>query len=308
MKNKNKSCHLIQPALFAALIVALLAADASRVHVAAQVAEATPANVADLAALSAGALTLGEGAEGELTVESPEQWWAMPLSEGDVVFIAANARPGAELFPQLRVLSPEGVLLAQEDNPASSLNALIASLAAQQAGTYYVRVRGLHRSVGAYTVVVGRLSAAPEGQPRSASPTASPPPAPTDAHAPVNPTPTPRPTFEGDTLALGQVIEARLPLGASHTYTFEAPGGLPVVIEMTALQPGAAALDPYLELYGPGGYFLYENDDAVYGQMDARLVVTLPTTGVYTIVARSHGDRTGGAYNLSLRVGAMWRQ
>ncbi len=101
---------------------------------------------------------------------------------------------------------------------------------------------------------------------------------------------------QGGELPFGTPVEAVLPEGATHTYTFRSDGGEAITIQMTA---GAAALDPILELYGPDGALLAFNDDAAMGQRDALLDdVALVEEGVYTLLARSYGNRGNGAYTL----------
>jgi hypothetical protein len=262
----------------------------------AQAPTATPFDLEELTEQSQGFLKIGEGVEGGLSEEAPEQWWLLPLEYGDTIFIASNATTDSAVAPQLYLIGPEGTLVAQAQNPAADRNALIPSFCALQEGAYYLRVRSLMSGTGAYAVRVGRLAATPTGQP---SPSPSPPPA-----SPPSVTPG---TSESELLQIGQAVEATLPAGERHFYAFQASGGLPVVIDLVALEVGPTSLDPYLELYGPAGQFLYENDDVDYGMVNAHLSVTLPTTGVYTLVVHSFGDRTGGMYRLSLRVGSLWK-
>ncbi|MBN1284855.1 MAG: hypothetical protein JXB47_05630 [Anaerolineae bacterium] len=276
-------------------------------------AQDAPFDVAALAAQSQGALAVGGTAQGELTLDVPVQWWAVPLVYGDTIFIAANAGPGAGLMPRLRLVSPDGALVALDDNPASSQNVLIRQFSAPSDGAYYLEVGALRQSVGAYTVLIGRLPATLEGQPTPtplhvpAAVTASP--APAAERAPTSaPTLTPAPgVVSQGTLVIGQTVEGVLPAGARYSYTFEGAGGMPLVIDLTAPGGGSApVLDPYLELYGPSGTLLFENDDADYFQINARLAIRLPVTGKYTVVARSFGDGSGGAYRLSVQIGALW--
>ncbi len=261
-----------------------------------------------LAGQTQDSVPIGGSGDGELDVETRAQWWALPFARGDTVFIAVNASPGSALIPHLSLVGPSGSLIAQDENPISGQNALLRQFVAHEAGTYYARVSAQRGSVGAYTLIVGRLPATLEGQvaptyiPTNSSATA-PTQVPTSA-----PTFTPAaadPTAPGGVplVRAGQSIESTLPDGEQHRYTLEGMGGMPLVIDLVALE---GALDPYLELYGPEGEFLLENDDMDYGQMDARLEIRLPSTGTYTLIARSFGDRRGGAYRLSVQVGALW--
>ncbi|GAB4572287.1 MAG: hypothetical protein Kow0077_11300 [Anaerolineae bacterium] len=100
----------------------------------------------------------------------------------------------------------------------------------------------------------------------------------------------------GGELRFGQPIDAALPVGAAHAYTFRSEGQDALTVRMTARTDG---LDPVLVLFGPQGELLAFNDDATPGQRDAALEnVPLLSEGVYTLVARSYGRRSGGEYRL----------
>ncbi len=111
---------------------------------------------------------------------------------------------------------------------------------------------------------------------------------------------------QGGPLTFGQPIEAILPPGAIHAYTFCSEGQDRVSATMTTTDP---ALDPVLVLVDPAGALIAFNDDAAPGQRNAALVdVPLTAPGVYTLVARSYGRRGGGAYTLeasSRRAGML---
>ena len=126
--------------LFAILLAFSLLAAVS--HRAAAAQDATPArfDVAALEAQSQGAVTIGEGVRADLSPDTPEHWWTLPLRLGDTLFITANADPASALYPQISVVGPAGDLLAQDLNAAASHNALVAYFSAPQDGTYYLRV------------------------------------------------------------------------------------------------------------------------------------------------------------------------
>lgn len=97
----------------------------------------------------------------------------------------------------------------------------------------------------------------------------------------------------GGDLPFDAPVEATLSAGETHTYTFRSEGTDSITVRMMA-----AALDPVLVLYDPVGNLLAFNDDTE-GETDAALVsVRLPMAGVYTLVARSYGNRGAGAYTL----------
>lgn len=97
---------------------------------------------------------------------------------------------------------------------------------------------------------------------------------------------------------LGQSVRGSIGMFDEDGWTFSASGGSQVTIEVMAI---SADLDPYVYLYGVDGQLIAENDDIVLlTDMNSRLVVTLPTGGVYTIVVGSPFS-AGGEYELILR-------
>jgi hypothetical protein len=94
--------------------------------------------------------------------------------------------------------------------------------------------------------------------------------------------------FEGGTIATQ---------GEQHAYTFTGAQGDFALIELNAVN---GLLDPVLSLYGPDGNVLATNDDiAVPTNLNARLALSLPYDGTYTIVVS--GKATQGQYQVSLR-------
>lgn len=58
--------------------------------------------------------------------------------------------------------------------------------------------------------------------------------------------------------------------------------------------------DPYLILLDPGGKRISENDDISRSNRNSRLSITLPATGVYTIIANSYEPGRSGRYSLEV--------
>lgn len=81
-----------------------------------------------------------------------------------------------------------------------------------------------------------------------------------------------------------------------NTHSFEGIAGQSVVIEMDGTQ-----FDSVLVLQDPSGQKIAENDDS-QGGTNSRVVITLPTTGRYTLVARSYSAGGTGNYTLSLQA------
>ena len=79
-----------------------------------------------------------------------------------------------------------------------------------------------------------------------------------------------------------------------NTHSFEGLAGEAIAIELTS-----EAFDAYLFLLGPTGTLVAENDDGE--GTNSRLVVTLPDSGEYTILANAYTAGAIGAYQLVFR-------
>lgn len=75
-------------------------------------------------------------------------------------------------------------------------------------------------------------------------------------------------------------------------YTFDGQAGQQVSIEMTS-----GAIDPFLILIGPNGEEVAQDDDGG-GNANAKIVVALPASGKYTLVANSYQGGESGDYRL----------
>lgn len=79
------------------------------------------------------------------------------------------------------------------------------------------------------------------------------------------------------------------------TYTFAGSAGQQIVITMSSEE-----LDSYLILLDTSGNSLIQDDDGG-GDLDARILYTLPADGQYTIYANAYSGGVGGAYRLELQ-------
>ncbi len=86
-------------------------------------------------------------------------------------------------------------------------------------------------------------------------------------------------------------------------YSFNGTAGQRVFITMGQ---GTAAIDPYLYLIAPDGYFLAQDDDG-NGGVSSRIptgtssgAITLPQTGVYILEATSFSRQQTGTYDITL--------
>ncbi|MEC4896365.1 MAG: trypsin-like peptidase domain-containing protein [Oscillatoria sp. PMC 1051.18] len=76
-------------------------------------------------------------------------------------------------------------------------------------------------------------------------------------------------------------------------YSFEGWAGQQVIIEMVSWE-----LDPYLILLNSDGTILTKNDDWRPGDPNARIIITLPEDGTYTVVVSTFKSEQSGDYTL----------
>ncbi|MCS7072305.1 MAG: LCCL domain-containing protein, partial [Anaerolinea sp.] len=98
----------------------------------------------------------------------------------------------------------------------------------------------------------------------------------------------------GGPIGIGQTVSGTLMPGARDQWTFSASGGERIRINMDA------EFDTYLELLGPDGARIAENDD--FNGLDSQIDITLPAAGTYTIIARSFASSGSGQYTLSVQL------
>ncbi len=105
-------------------------------------------------------------------------------------------------------------------------------------------------------------------------------------------------------ISIGQTVNGEInPAGERDIYYFEGSSGQEVTIEMTR---SSGNLDPYIEMYRPNGSYLAYDDDGA-GYPNARLVIRLPDSGRYQIVARAYASSQTGAYTLRITAGTSGR-
>jgi hypothetical protein len=98
----------------------------------------------------------------------------------------------------------------------------------------------------------------------------------------------------GGPIGIGETLTGNLLPGARDQWTFSANGGEAIRINMDA------EFDTYLELLGPDGARIAENDD--FNGLDSQIDITLPAAGTYTIIARSFSSTASGQYTLSVQL------
>jgi TPR repeat/Bacterial pre-peptidase C-terminal domain len=86
-----------------------------------------------------------------------------------------------------------------------------------------------------------------------------------------------------------------------HDYTFSGKKGQTVTVAMTS-----KTFDPVLSLLDPSGHEIATNDDFAR-TLNSTIVITLPSTGTYKVVARSVSGQ-GGDYTLVVKPATAYEQ
>lgn len=110
-------------------------------------------------------------------------------------------------------------------------------------------------------------------------------------------------TVPGGSIAYGQTVSGEITSSATRiAYTFEGSAGDVVMITMSAVVRG---LDSYIELLGPDGALVTQDDDGA-GNLNSLIgPYALESNGTYTIVATRFGGSTGtstGQFELRLTL------
>jgi hypothetical protein len=119
-------------------------------------------------------------------------------------------------------------------------------------------------------------------------------------------------TAEADgQIDVGETVDGELSQGATelpsgeyaNIFTLNGSQGQQLDLSLTSRE-----FDPYLQIDGPNDFTAYNDDDPEQADSrDSRLVVTLPTDGVYRIMATSYEPGESGLYQLSVRDGAGYQ-
>jgi hypothetical protein len=208
-----------------------------------------------------GSIQLGETVQGTLPFLGTDVW-VFDAPAGQYVTIRMDAVDPSVLDTYLELYDDAGVLVAEDDDGGGDGNSLIVGFPIVVTGTY--TIHALTYS-GAGDYVLGVDIVEPSG---------------------------------GGTLWYTATVEGVLPAPWSrHEWTFEGEEGQVVNVAMDAAD---GVLDCYLELYGPDGVFLTDDDDSgvEYGALIE--YYALPVEGTYRVVARGGAFGATGAYVLTL--------
>ena len=188
-----------------------------------------------------------------------------------------------EIDTLVRVTGPGGFAVSNDDSPGRGTNSMIV-VSVATTGTYEIHASSYGTGeTGAYTIVLDQLTAG--------------------STAPVGQTETPRsePGIS-DGITTGELGESDLTLSSGEVfdaYVYEGRAGqrLSVLLETDEF-------DPYLMVRGPG--VSEDNDDAVEGDLNSMIDLTLPADGSYLIIATSYQAGERGGY--TLRIGTTAQQ
>lgn len=209
------------------------------------------------------------------------------------------------------VFDPMGNVVARDDDTGEGLNARV-NYACPIAGVYRLAVTTYTSSTnpGQYTMMLQSAMPAMVMAPQPAPipqpiPQAAPGvtlPAPMPSAFPISGT-IPAPGQVG-TAQVGATVQGRLETGDQQmndgtwadVWQFQGFGGQTVTLELRSEE-----FDTYLQLLDGAGNRLAEDDDSL-GDLDSRILYTLPATGTYQLVVNNFGDtRRAGIYTLTLR-------
>jgi hypothetical protein len=124
--------------------------------------------VAALGAASGGGRLEGAEKVGGGMMSTPEVYhtYEFPLSEGDVVTIAAKANAGNAPDTHLTLYGPDGRYITEADDqePPANLDAVVPGFVATAGGVYTAIVNNVGTAIGAYTFSVTSDTELPEAQ------------------------------------------------------------------------------------------------------------------------------------------------
>lgn len=116
----------------------------------------------------------------------------------------------------------------------------------------------------------------------------------------TNPVKLPPTTLSLNGAAIAGILTAQdetLPDGSLYkTFQFDGQAGQRVVIDMRSTE-----IDPYMALFDANGKKIAEDDDSGGGK-NARITITLPKTGRYTLYANSYEPKDSGRFTVSAKV------
>ncbi len=221
-----------------------------------------------------GTIAYGDTVTGNIQGATAEVRYTFTAQAGDVIDIRMNNTSG-DLDPLVILYGPSGQELARDDDSGGNFDAYLNAYSIPTNGVYTIAATRFGISQGSFSLTLTRVGGAPIG---------SPPPPPT-----------------GNVLSYGQMANGTIG-GANSAvrYTFNGQAGDQIEIRMNR---SSGDLDPLLILLGPNGQETARDDDGGGSRNAYIRSLTLPASGVYTIVATRFGEAGGasdGNFSLTL--------
>ncbi len=218
------------------------------------------------------ALTLGQPSTAQIA-SAEGDLWTFTAQESVILTIAMSSDDFDAL---LSLYAPDGELLQVNDDGGVGTNAQIDFFRVPQTGTYTVWARSYDSSAtGAYSLTVALSSDFTTQGGGSDSGAATP--------------------LDTADMRYGDSINGSIRAGGNAEYTFTGSTGDIVTIALNSRD-----FDAFLELYGPGGQMIAQDDDGGSGLNSLIRAFRLNSNGVHTIRARSFNNRSSGAFTLTL--------
>lgn len=211
-----------------------------------------------------GETSVDQPVDGNIARRGLRDVWSLYLNAGDVI-TAAVSPTSAQFDPALELVTPDGSVVARDDNGGGGQAALIGGALAPVSGLYRLRVTAAGGfGSGAYTLVWHYVNLAPTAAP-----------------------------VPGSILILS--FEDSIPPSTYQFYTFQGQAGQQVEIRVTA--QGNDGFDPVAALLGVDGTVIAEGDDDG-SDLNPRFSAQLPADGTYSV--RVNGYLTGGTFTLTV--------
>ncbi|MCU0514111.1 MAG: PPC domain-containing protein [Anaerolineae bacterium] len=238
-----------------------------------------------------GSLAAGEERRGRLNA-AEEQVYTYSARAGTLFSVTLERRSG-DLNPALRLVSPQGQTLAQDDDSGGAVDAALRNVRLPADGVYSLHLTGGGQP-GDYALTL-REGPQPFVMEATPPPTASPTP-------PYNP---PALAFVDSNARLADHVPVLGTLarpGAFARYSFYAEAGQ--VFTLSVLPTASSGLRPLIELYDPDGGLLATASGRTSRHNGGALLLAVPATltGPYFIILTGEDD-TAGDFVLSFGLG-----
>jgi hypothetical protein len=245
-----------------------------------------------------GSIASGQPISGEFTESAQNAAYTFDGRAGDTVTIDLRSD---EIDPLVRLIGPDGQVLAEDDDSGGGVQARIADFALPADGTYTIEVDAF-RGIDSTRVVLGafelslNLTAAPVTETQPTTPpeaTAAPATSTPESATPQAASPTPAapaatvvspPAGEIGSIAPGENAQVTFSGIPGEAYSFRFTGAAGDVVGFTVV--GDGTIDTRLEIVAEDGIAVAEDDDSGSGFDPELLGITLPAYGGYIVTIR----------------------